>query len=97
MDTLGPPEFDNVACAYALPLLPPSSERPDRTPEQWFEWGDPTIPWAGTVYTDEAGQGMEFSEVARCAWAVVQLDPSGRPSTARFGSLPGIQSVPRAA
>eukprot|EP00959_Pyramimonas_sp_CCMP1952_P332830 6969659-Pyramimonas_sp.AAC.1 len=40
---------------------------------------------------------MEFSEVARCAWAVVQLDPSGRPSKARFGSLPGIQSVPRAA
>eukprot|EP00959_Pyramimonas_sp_CCMP1952_P436274 9135731-Pyramimonas_sp.AAC.1 len=40
---------------------------------------------------------MEVSEVACCAWATVQLEPAGRPSKARVGSLPGIQSVPRAA
>eukprot|EP00959_Pyramimonas_sp_CCMP1952_P473670 9502122-Pyramimonas_sp.AAC.1 len=40
---------------------------------------------------------MQVPEVARCAWASVQLDSQGRPSKARFGSLPGIQPVPRAA
>ena len=100
MEVLQSPDpncFDSVQHAYALPLLPAPGERPDRTPERWFEWGDPDVPWEGTVYTDEAGQSMEAPEVARCAWAVVQLDADGRPSKARFGSLPGIQSVPRAA
>ena len=39
VNTSGPLGNDSVAYAYALPLLPPSSERPDRSPEQCFEWG----------------------------------------------------------
>eukprot|EP00959_Pyramimonas_sp_CCMP1952_P069366 1447513-Pyramimonas_sp.AAC.1 len=83
MGSADPNFFDSVQHAVALPLVPPASERPDRTPEQRFEWGGPEVPWECTVYADEAGQDTQT--------------PEGRPSKARFGSLPEIQSVPRAA